>query len=100
MALFGGSKSSTSNTSTQQGIEGGGNIASGGSTINNIDEFPAAVADFADSIIGLASQSVSQSGSALSSLATVAEREKTPLTEWLPIIAVGAVALVLLSRNF
>jgi len=50
----------------------------------------------------LAGQSLAASGAAFDTLGQIAEREKTPLTEWLPFAAVGAVALVLVlwaSKN-
>jgi hypothetical protein len=105
MALFGGSKSTTSQSSLQQGIEASDQAVSliGGSgaqsyAYSRVDEFPEAVANFAEQALELAKNTVTAAiGSAAStqdSLATIAEREKTPLTEWLPIVAVGAVALI------
>lgn len=100
MALFGGSKSTTKNTSEQIGLEGGGNIANDGSEVTIIDEFPETVAGFASESLALAGKVVNQAGDTLATLGELATREKTPLTELLPFIAVGAVVLVLISREF
>ena len=102
MALFGGSKSTTATTTKQQGIEGGGFIASEGGSI--VQEFPDTVADFAAQALELASQSVAQSGditqSASESFAALAEREKTPFTEFLPVIGIVAVAVVIIALEW
>ena len=102
MALFGGSKSSTSTSTKQIGLEGGGIIASGGGTV--VQEFPEAVAGFASEALELAGQSIAQSGAitaaASQSFAAIAEREKTPLTEYLPFAAVMAAAVVMVALNW
>jgi hypothetical protein len=96
------SKSTTSTNTTQQGVEGGGNIATGGSIINN--EFPDEVSSFASEVIGLARDITGSAGvvttAAASALGTVAEREKTPLTEFLPFAAVIAVGVVIIAMNW
>lgn len=104
MALFGGSKSSTKNESTQVGVETEGDvtqIVASGSTVNYTEEFPESVANFASGILGLTGDVLSaqreSTEAALDTLGTIAAREKTPLTEWLPFIAVGATAAVALA---
>lgn len=106
MALFGGSKSSSKNESIQLGAEtGGGDAAvinaSGGSTVSYVNQFPDAVASFASNILGFTqdviSQGQSQSEAVLDTLGTIAVREKTPLTEWLPFAAVAAAGIVALA---
>lgn len=92
MALFGGSETRTNQTSTQYGASDSGIVVGAGASYRN--EFSPEVAQFATDALGLAAQSVSGAQAAVSTLSTVAEREKTPLTEWLPIVAVGAAALV------
>lgn len=92
MGLFGGSTTKTSQSSTQYGASDQGIVIGEGATYRN--EFSPEVAQFAESALGLAAQSVASGRDAISSLSGVAEREKTPLTEWLPIIAIGAAALV------
>lgn len=103
MALFGGSKTSTSQTSVQLGVEGQGNkqyYADGGA-LTVIDEFPEPVAAYAQGLLGLTSEIVVQTGkqsAAISdTLGTIAAREKTPLTEWLPFAALGAAGIVALA---
>lgn len=124
MALIGGSKSSTSTSTNQVGLEGGGILASGGSTVTQ--EFPDTVAGFAgdaldlagksidtvsgfsesalDTVANLAGRSVAASGqvSAAASqvLGTIAAREKTPLTEFLPFVAIIAVGAVIIAMEW
>lgn len=118
MALFGGSKSSTSNTSKQLGVETEGDVAQIQAegdvqySTNFVNEFPDAVSTFASNILGFTrdvigdafgnasdviGSSQGQSAAVLDSISTIAEREKTPLTEWLPFVAVGAAGLVALA---
>lgn len=87
MGLFGGSTTKTSQSSTQYGAEGGGIVIGEGASY--IQEFPDTVASFAEKALDLAGSGIAQSQAAISSLSTVAEREKTPLAEWLPLVAVG-----------
>ena len=97
MGIF-DSKSVTKQSSTQQGIEGGGNIAGG--DITNIEEFPDAIGSFADSLVGLAGSIVDQGSQSVAALGDIATREKTPLTEWLPVIAIVTVGAVIIATNF
>lgn len=122
MALFGGSKSTSSSSqeTVQLGVETEGNVAQYyvPGTLSVIDEFPEPVAAFAQGLLGLTQSVVDQQNSALEmligssqqsagqtlgaaaeafdTLGDIAAREKTPLTEWLPFAAVGAAALVAL----
>lgn len=100
MSLFGGSTSKTSQSSTQLGAEGTGNYVVGeGASVTN--SFPESVANFAnnalDKAIGLAQSAVAGASASQATLGTVAVREKTPLTEWLPFAAAGAAALIALA---
>lgn len=105
MALFGGSKStsSTSQESVQLGAEAGNDIAQYyvPGTLNVVDEFPEPIAAYAQGLLGLTGKLLDSAqtqgniaSGAIATLGNVAEREKTPLTEWLPLVAVGAAALV------
>jgi hypothetical protein len=99
---FFSSESKTTTNTSQAGVEGGGNIATEGSYI--INEFPEEVSGFATEIVGLARDVIGSAGevttAAASSLGTVAEREKTPLTEFLPFAAVIAVGVVIIAMNW
>ena len=100
MGLFGGSKTTTRQTSTQigaadEGIALGANaVYAPTTTTSSIDNFPQEVADFATAALGLAGQSVAGASGAIQTLGTVATREKTPLTEWLPFAGVAAFGLI------
>ncbi len=105
MGLFGidfSSKSTTKNTSLQQGVDGSGAIASDNASITY--EFPDTVAAFAQSLAELAGSTVHAAvglaRGTQDTLGDIAEREKTPLTEWLPIAAVAAVGLVAIAFIF
>lgn len=112
MSLF-GSDSKTFTTTSQSGAEGGSNVATSGGSI--VNEFPEEVSTFATGTLGLAEsalnaiadtakQSLSASRAvttgAADAFATLAEREKTPLTSFLPFAAIFAVAAVIISRNW
>ncbi len=94
MAIFG---SDSKSSSAQIGADSGSAIASGKNS-SIVYQFPDAVAQYAAKLTDLAQNTVTAAvglaRDAQGSLGDVASREKTPLTEWLPIIAVGAVGLV------
>ena len=100
MGLFGGSKTTTKQVSTQIGASeegvalGAGAVYAPVDNTSYVDNFPAEVADFATAALGLAGQSVAGASGAIQTLGTVATREKTPLTEWLPFAGVAAFGLI------
>ena len=115
MALFGGSKTTTRQISTQVGADNGSFSIGGGRDVDYHDEssyiytneFPETVGKFAQRALDLAGQaidasqsladkSVGASAGAISTLGGVAAREKTPLTEWIPFAVAGATALVMI----
>jgi hypothetical protein len=103
MALFGGSETKTTQVSSQFGVEAGGDAKQyyAGGNLSVIDEFPEPVAAYAQGLLGLTSEIIAGQSDASANIAdtlgTIAAREKTPLTEWLPFAAVGAAALVAIS---
>ena len=103
MGLFGGSSNKTNQTSVQYGASEGSVLVGEGATYNN--EFSDNVAttlghalDLLGSAVGSAFDNsrslLDQSQQAVGVLGTVAAREKTPLSEWLPIIAIGGTVAV------
>lgn len=109
MGLFGGSSNKTNQQSTQVGASDNAIILGEGANYTN--EFSPAVADFASHTLDLLGTGISsafdnaksllgQSQQAIDTLGTVAQREKTPLSEWLPLVAIGATALVFAAYAF
>ena len=95
MGIFGGSTTKTRQDSSQVGASDYGVAVGEGATYAPIDNFPAEVADFATAALGLAGQAVAGAGSVTTQLGDIATREKTPLSEWIPIVAIGATAVVI-----
>ncbi|MEO0809649.1 MAG: hypothetical protein AAFW82_03225 [Pseudomonadota bacterium] len=105
MPLFGSSsRSSTSQTSNvrQSGAEGTGNISAAGNVTTNFDDNIAETVNKAlDGAFGIATQSAvdfqKSTGDVLSSISTIAEREKSPETAWLPFAVIGGVAVIAIA---